>query len=135
MGLLDNYTGIGMSPRPARQHQHVMANLLIAIREDGFYALTEECINENDRNSPAPDLVIFTDEDEKQPFAIIEITTTKELKAIKEKVQKLCAVYSYIQEAFIYNYEKKQWYCAGANVDPENPSFSQIIDADLNDYL
>lgn len=34
MGLLDNYTGIGMSPRPQWQHQFVILDLLVNVASE-----------------------------------------------------------------------------------------------------
>ena len=62
MGLLDNYTGIGMSPRPKWQHQLVMHRAVCRackeLDEQGLVMLTEATVTD-DWNDLAPDLVIF----------------------------------------------------------------------------
>ena len=106
MGLLDNYSGIGMSPRPKWQHQMVMSLFLgnagRELRRKGLLLLTEVTVTD-DWDDLAPDLVVF--DAEFRPFMIIEITTHKECAAIIRKCEELMARFPEA-EYFVYDYEK-----------------------------
>ena len=106
MGLLDNYTGIGMSPRPKWQHQMVMSRLHInasaELQMKGLLMLTESTVTD-DWDDLAPDLVVF--DAEFRPLMIIEITTHKECAAIIRKCEELMARFPEA-EYFVYDYEK-----------------------------
>ena len=140
MGLLDNYTGIGMSPRPKWRHQNVLSNLhgnmFHEIRRNGYIVLTEATVT-SDWNDLAPDLVIF--DKEKNPLSIIEITTHKELEAIITKCDELIDrfpnaeyfVYDYEADVF-YQYEKEEdlWICS-----EQEEIRSSYLSRPLQDYL
>ena len=107
MGLLDNYTGIGMSPRPKWQHQRVMDSILHysfnELKEQGLFLLTEATVTD-DWDDLAPDLVIFNEN--YNPLSIIEITTHNELRKIIRKCYELIDRFP-DSEYFVYDYEKK----------------------------
>lgn len=134
MGLTDNYSGIGMSPRPRREHQNILRNLIIAITDEGYYCLTEFCVDENDLNSPAPDIVIYASNDDSTPQTIIEVTTRVEYKTICAKAKQLLTKYP-ITECFVYDYETRRWACYGQNVDTAEPSYSPLLEIDFADYV
>lgn len=110
MGLLDNYTGVGMSPRPKWQHQRVLAHLYANTHKElwkqGLEPLTESTITD-DWDDLAPDLVIFDKQNE--PLSAIEITTHKETQAIMSKCYELIARFP-DTEFFIYDYEAEILY-------------------------
>jgi hypothetical protein len=140
MGLLDNYTGIGMSPRPNWRHQQVMAHLYANIHQElwkqGLELLTESTVTDN-WNDLAPDLVIFNNQN--KPLSIIEITTHKECSAIKRKCYELIARFP-DSEYFVYDYEAEilyiyeavnmQWY-SSLNYD----IYSHYLKMPLLNYL
>lgn len=140
MGLLDNYTGIGMSPRPKWQHQNVISNLLsntrAELRKKGLKMLPETTVTD-DWNDLAPDLVIF--DKTYYPLSIIEITTHKECRAIIRKCHELIRRFP-DAEYFVYDYEENTLYqyIAEENEwitsDDEDIS-SQYLSHPLMDYL
>lgn len=105
MGLLDNYTGIGMSPRPKWQHQKAITNAIEfmqpELRRNNLIILPEATVTDN-WDDFAPDIVIF--DSQYLPLAIIEITTHKELRAIMRKCKELMTRFPYA-EYFVYDYE------------------------------
>lgn len=134
MGLLDNYTGIGMSPRPSRQHQDIIKSLLVRISTDDYYCLSEFCVDTKDLNSPAPDVVIYLDRNDRYPIIIIEITTKSEFKKICDKVRKLMTDYSQVEESFVYDYETKYWVRI-VDGKSEDTAYSSILNTDLNNFI
>lgn len=112
MGLLDNYTGIGMAPRPAFQHQLAMQKLLVYLvnntDDEEFICLSEAALDERTKGEIAPDIVIFEAET-LQPVVIIEICKTNDIAKITIKISEVLKQYQTIIEAFIYDYEKKNF--------------------------
>ena len=117
MGLLDNYTGIGMSPRPKWQHQNVIRiaqrRAYDELEKQGLIMLSEATVT-NDWDDLAPDLVIFDAYEE--PLSIIEITTHKECKKIIKKCDELIARFPE-SEYFVYDYEAEVLYAYDAEND------------------
>jgi hypothetical protein len=110
MGLLDNYSGIGMCPRPKWQHQGVIAQFfkcaLPEIYMQDLILLSEATVTD-DWDDLAPDLVVFSPDME--PLCIIEITTYAQCNAI------ICKCYELIErfpeaEYFVYDYERQILY-------------------------
>ncbi|GIV32644.1 MAG: hypothetical protein KatS3mg031_0179 [Chitinophagales bacterium] len=150
MGLLDDYSyesgslGLGMTPRPALQHQEVMSNLVTnlnyfvyprykAISEPGFYVNRQEIV---------PDIGVFATQGKTDPLQwrlvmFIEIVRTMpEEKRIRQKVEK--ALQSlHVREALIYNYRKKHWVkCTEIPADQRKAksSWSDVLQIDLEPY-
>ena len=105
MGLLDNYTGIGMSPRPKWRHQNVIRQAILntsgELEEQGLIMLSEATVTDN-WDDLAPDLVVFNAA--QKPLSVIEITTHKECHAIIRKSDELIARFP-DAEYFVYDYE------------------------------
>ena len=140
MGLLDNYTGVGLSPQPKWRHQNIMSNLHIdaglELRKKGLRFLTESTVT-NDWNDLAPDLVIFGRNEE--PLSMIEITTHKELNDIIDKCYVLIERFPEA-EYFVYDYEAQVLYQYIYEDDTwisseEAEIKSQYLDRPLIDYL
>ena len=140
MGLLDNYTGVGMSPRPKWQHQILKDSFILnagpEIRRNGLLLLGEVTVTD-DWNDLAPDLVIFDKNFE--PLSIFEITTSKECKAIIRKCHELIQRFP-DAEYFVYDYEEDilYRYVAEENVwitSEEEEISSQYLSRPLMDYL
>lgn len=118
MGLLDNYTGIGMSPRPKWGHQMVMRRALHymydELEQQNLQILSEATVTD-DWDDLAPDLVVF--DEHFIPRVIIEITTHRELRKIIRKCDELIDRFP-DAEYFAYDYEKQVLYCynLGKNV-------------------
>lgn len=110
MGLLDNYTGVGMSPRPKWQHQILKDSFILnagpEIRRNGLLLLGEVTVTD-DWNDLAPDLVIF--DKNFVPLSIFEITTSKECEAIIRKCHELIQRFP-DAEYFVYDYEENTLY-------------------------
>ena len=117
MGLLDNYSGIGMSPRPKWQHQIAMSNLHInaanELKRKGLHILTEATVTDN-WDDLAPDLVIF--DKAFHPLTIIEITRAYQLDAIMDKCEELMERFP-AAEYFVYDYENEVLYGYDADTD------------------
>lgn len=114
MGLLDNYTGIGMSPRPKWTHQnvirHAMHRAYDELEEQGLVMLSEATVTDN-WDDLAPDLVIFNPCNE--PLSVIEITTHKECRNIIRKCYELIDRFPQT-EYFVYDYEQDTLYAYDA---------------------
>ena len=117
MGLLDNYSGIGMSPRPKWQHQIAMSNFMTnasrEIRREGLLLLTEATVTD-DWDDLAPDLVIF--DELFNPLTIIEITRFGQVDAIINKCAELMERFPE-SEYFVYDYENKILYMFDVQAD------------------
>lgn len=114
MGLLDNYTGIGMSPRPKWTHQNVIRHAMYRaydeLEEQGLVMLSEATVTDN-WDDLAPDLVIFNSYNE--PLSVIEITTHKECRNIIRKCYELINRFPQT-EYFVYDYEQDLLYAYDA---------------------
>jgi Uma2 family endonuclease len=110
MGLLDNYTGVGMSPRPEWRHQNAIFRLIgrsyNEITRQGLVIYPEATVTD-DWNDKAPDLVIF--DKASCPLSIIEITTTAQLYAIIDKCEELMQRFP-LSEYFVYDNENEVLY-------------------------
>lgn len=138
MGLLDNYTGIGMSPRPTNEHQAVLSNLIYGLRSDDIYAIPEASVDSENLNAKAPDINIYEDRGNRFPIIIIEITTKQERLTIINKVEDLLEQYPQIKEAFVYDYESNQWFAIFLKTEDNQgykQDYSEILDLYLSDYL
>ena len=117
MGLLDNYSGVGMSPRPRWQHQKAMsrlhANSYFELQRKGLEMLTEATVT-NDWNDKAPDLVIF--DNLFRPLSVFEITRNEQLDAIIDKCEELMERF-HQSEYFVYDYEEEILYMYDAEYD------------------
>lgn len=117
MGLLDNYSGVGMSPRPKWQHQRVMDSFYYysfeELKEQDLFMLTEATVTD-DWDDLAPDLVIF--DELYHPLTIIEITTHREVKKIINKCYELIERFPF-SEYFVYDYEEEILYMYDAEYD------------------
>ena len=119
MGLLDNYTGIGMSPRPSDLHQRVIGNLIVNLRIFGspdFDVLPEAPVTA-DRNDLTPDVVV-RDMRTGEILIAIEITTHRELKAICNKCMELVDRFP-LAECWVFDYEKEMLYFPIYNEETE----------------
>lgn len=140
MGLLDNYTGVGMSPRPKWRHQQVMSHLHARVFNElmpkGFEPLSEATVTDN-WNDLAPDIVIF-DEDH-NPLVIFEITTHKECLPIIKKCYELIVRFPK-SEYFVYDYEAEILYAYDSRNDlwrnsEEEELYSRYLNRPILDYL
>lgn len=140
MGLLDNYTGVGMSPRPKWQHQRVMNSILyysfLELKRQGLFMLSEATVTD-DWDDLAPDLVIF--DNQYLPLTIIEITTHRELKKIIRKCYELIERFP-DTEYFVYDYEEMVLcqYDAESNhwlSSEEDTLYSQYLSKPLIEYF
>lgn len=140
MGLLDNYTGIGMSPRPKWRHQITMsrANRLMydELAKQGMILATEATVTD-DWDDLAPDLVTFSTDF--VPLLMIEIATHRELKQIIKKCYELIARFPEA-EYFVYDYEKDILYMYDGEHDRWLPSneydlYSAYLNKPMTAYL
>ncbi len=131
MGLLDNYTGIGMCPRPKWAHQIFMDNLLFNLKLElpkTFLPLTEATLTD-DWDDKAPDLVVF-DRADMYPLMMVEITTHHELLKIKRKCDNLAVRFPEI-ECWAFDYEEEKLYF----FDISNRHWELVDDNFHSDFL
>lgn len=140
MGLLDNYTGVGMSPRPRWQHQSVISRLIVkSYKEmnDRHLLMLPEATVTDDWNDKASDSVIF--DTAFHPLSIIEITRTEQLDAIIDKCEELMErfpeaeyiVYDYEQNVlYMYDAENYRWLSSD-----EYELYSQYLSEPLIEYF
>ncbi len=140
MGLLDNYTGVGMSPRPKWQHQNLISQLIGKSYEEmkrQHLLMLPEATMTNDWNDKAPDLVIF--DDTFHPLSIIEITRAEQLDAIIDKCEELMERFL-DTEYFVYDYEEKVLFMYDAESDhwlssEEYELYSKYLSEPLEEYF
>ena len=110
MGLLDDYSGIGMCPRPKWQHQNVIVRFIcraaVELQQQGLLLLSEATVTD-DWDDLAPDLVVFSPDME--PLCIIEITTHAQCNTIIRKCYELMERFPEA-EYFVYDYERQILY-------------------------
>ena len=127
MGLLDNYTGIGMSPRPKFLHQDYMLHTAYAMYEEvfsnGMIVRTEATVTD-DLDDKAPDVIIYTRNN--FPLMFLEITTHRERSRIMRKCEKLQARFPEC-ECFVFDYETHDLFL----LDVEQRCWHSNNDADL----
>ena len=132
MGLLDNYSGIGMCPRPKWQHQGVIAQFfkcaLPEIYMQDLILLSEATVTD-DWDDLAPDLVVFSPDME--PLCIIEITTHAQCNAIIRKCYELIERFPEA-EYFVYDYEERILYQYDGENDDWLSSAEYIL---VSEYL
>ena len=108
MGLLDNYTGIGMSPRPKFLHQdymlHTAHNMYDEVFANGNIVRTESTVT-NNWDDKAPDVIIYNRSN--IPLMLLEITTHRECSKIMRKCEKLQARFPEC-ECFVFDYENHE---------------------------
>lgn len=108
MGLLDNYTGIGMCPRPNFLHQdymlHTAHSMYDEVFENGNIVRTESTVT-TDWDDKAPDVIIYNRNN--VPLMLLEITTHRECKKIMQKCEKLQARFPEC-ECFVFDYENHE---------------------------
>ncbi len=136
MALNDRPHGIGHAAAMARKpHKKLCLSFyteltnFIGDDEDEFEIIGEWCIDQNNLESDAPDLVVFR-QGETIACLIVEITTSKEFKTMITKVKRLAEEYS-VEEYFVYDYEKYVWY---SNHDNDT-SYSEILELNLSDFV
>ena len=136
MGLTDNYTGIGMSPRPTNEHQAVLSDLLFGLRSEDIYTLQEARLDSQNINAKAPDINIYENKEDQYPIIIIEVTTSDEVKTIISKVEELMNEYETIKEAFVYNYETGEWFSfRDEAAEFYEADYSMELDVYFSDYI
>ena len=131
--------GVGQAAAMAsKTHKIICQALLFSLADeidtDEYELFQEWCIDASNLNSEAPDTVIFEQGIDTACF-IIEVTTSKEYKKACDKIESLIELYPTVKEAFVYDYEKKRWYCVGEELEKETPSYSEMFDIDLNDMI
>lgn len=131
MGLLDNYTGIGMSPRPKWMHQRIISRALVLmydeLEQQGLVCLPEATVTDN-WDDLAPDLVIF--DSGCNPVSIIEISTHREYRKIIQKCYDLIVRFPKA-EYFVYDYEGQVLYKLDFDTNTWIPSTDELLYSDF----
>ena len=134
--MLDN--AIYMRVNAPKPHQRIIGKLMMQLgilfylkKTLPYEPLPETMIDES-RTSPTPDILLY-DPERKQNMAIIEVSSNTGAKRDFEKVKVLVDEYE-ILEGFVYNYDLGTWrkYRLGIGEDLEQPTFSEVVNTDLN---
>ena len=128
-----------MGVNAPKEHQRVIRKLtqeLGVLYDNGVikYEPFPEVMIDASTTSPTPDLLLY-DNVLNRNVIIIEVAADGWKKDFR-KVIELAKDFE-IEEAFVYNYIKKQWlkYTLQNGEITENPSFCNTIDYDLNDFV
>ena len=128
--------GIGLA-RPSLRHQRIARNIVINYYNDTYFAdyeaFQEGLANILDPNSLVPDVVFMQNN---KIEVVIEIANHLQFKSklLKGKVEELLSTYD-IKEVFVYNYEESIWSCYGKELDVDEPSYSNLLELDLDDLI
>lgn len=141
MGLLDNYTGFGMTARPCFEHMDMLGKIIYGIdktikaKELDLFVFPEWVLNPEDLESLAPDIVVYIGREEDSdipiPAFFVEIGDSKEVPPILARMKEAMRAYPHVQESFLYNYEENTWLRMVGNTVEHGISYSQILAADL----
>lgn len=141
MYLTEELTSMGINaPKP---HQRVISKLTTGLgalyyleKKINLEPLPETMIDEG-QTSPVPDLLLYDNESELTRI-IIEVCHPNGVSNDLKKVIKLIEENDYgILEGFVYDYKRQQWFKYRKDVGQitENPSYSDVIQHDLNAFL
>jgi hypothetical protein len=128
--------GIGLA-RPSLEHQRITRNIVINYYNytdfDEYEAFQEGLANPLNPNSLVPDVIFMKDD---KVHIAIEIVKDNQFNSneFKGKIKDLITIYN-IHEVFVYNYEKRCWYCFGNDLNQDEPSYSYLLEIDLDDLI
>lgn len=138
-GIEGALKGVGKAAAQARKEHKLLClklytELLDELDADDYELFEEWVVDQNDLDSPAPDIVIF-----ERGFSvasiIIEITTTSKWKYSIEKIEALRQPYPAVVEAYVYDYERCKWYASRDDKDDDYAeSYSPMLDIDFSDF-
>ncbi len=129
--------GIGMSPATTWEQKKIIISITHALKDmfdDDYIIVPEWVLNFNDLNERQPDVNVF-DKDHREPLLIMEITPKSHYKKSINKVKEMMNDYATIEEGFVYDYERNIWHCQGNDTNPEEPSYSPLLDVDFADFI
>ncbi|SFE99809.1 hypothetical protein [Spirosoma endophyticum] len=96
-----------------------------------------ETMIDETRASPVPDLLLYDNETGESPI-IVEVCHQEGLKLDLKKVARLVDEENYgVLEGFVYNYKSREWhqYRKGTGWVMDTPSYSSVLNLDLNEFL
>ncbi|GAB3916128.1 hypothetical protein [Larkinella terrae] len=144
--LTSNYSFVSedeISVYAPKDHQRVISKLNthlgLLFYVEGTLALEPfpETMLDESKASPIPDLLLYDNETAESPV-IVEVCNQEGLKKDLKKVMQLIDEDNYgIVEGFVYNYKNRQWHQYRKNTGwiTDSPSFSQILQLDLDSFL
>lgn len=144
--LTPNYSFVNedeMAVYGPKDHQRVISKLNthlgVLFYVEGTLALEPfpETMLDESKASPIPDLLLYNNETSESPV-IVEVCNQEGLKKDLKKVMQLIDEDNYgIVEGFVYNYKARQWhqYRKGTGWITDSPSFSQLLQLDLDTFL
>ena len=127
---LDMPDGLGMSPRPKKEHQLAIANFIRNIgnemvrRNAGYFPISETELGK--ANSETPDVTIYAHPDW-EALLIIEVCHSRGQKEAFEKVPEMYKKYPSVREAFIYNYQTDKLYYLPKDGSPKKKDFTMLF--------
>lgn len=113
-----------------------LGHLFYHKHEISLEPLPETQIDEG-QSSPVPDIMLYDNENFRTPI-IIEICHPNGINNDLKKIIKLIDDNDFgIEEGFIYDYERNKWIKYQKNLGQIllNPSYSNVLDLDLNKFL
>lgn len=137
--MFDNTIIMGVNA--PKQHQRVIGKLMTALghlfyREGKipYEPFTETMIDEG-KTSATPDVLLF-DNHTGMNKVIIEISTSAGVRKDFDKLVELVLDYN-VDEGFVYNYTNQTWrkYSLQHGEVTANPSFSDVINQDLDEFV
>jgi hypothetical protein len=136
-------TVLDMGHLSRRAHQRVISRLLTGLyllyetKQILIEPLPETDLDQDNPQSPCPDLILTDNEKYETPI-IIEIAHSLGIKNDIKKIRKIIDETEFgVQEGFAYNYQTFEWhkYTKQNGLQILNPSFSEILQIDLNQFL
>jgi Uma2 family endonuclease len=129
---------IYMGVNAPKIHQRIIGQLMMRLgilyhieKKIPYEPFPETMIDES-QTSPTPDVLLF-DNLNKENKVIIEISGNTGYRRDFQKVKDLVEEYG-VLEGFVYNYDAKSWhkYSLGKGEDARRPSYSDVLQQDLN---
>lgn len=139
-GIEGAQKGVGKAAAQARKEHKLLClklytELLDELDADDYEVVEEWVVDQNDLDSPAPDIVIF-ERGYSVASIIIEITTAKQFNYSIEKIEALRQLYPAVVEAYVYDYERYKWYATRDDKDDDyGKSYSPMLDIDFSDIV
>jgi Uma2 family endonuclease len=132
---------IYMGVNAPKIHQRIIGSLMMRlgilyhIEKKILYEPFPETMIDESQTSPTPDILLF-DNVRRENKVIIEISGNTGYRRDFQKVKELVTEYG-VPEGFVYNYDTQKWlkYTLADGEDLQNPSFSHILQQDLDALL
>ena len=113
-------------------YDYFIFNALMEFDAKGLILSGDTAVDQTDLNTPAPDVVAFTQEI--VAVFVIEITRSSDVRLMKRKCIRYYNEYPDIQEIFVFDYQKQILYAMGETPDEWFSSINNIIYSDFLEF-